>query len=198
MSLMTFQTSNQKGWYGKFGGAFVPEILMEAIGQLDAGWNFWKEDKAFCSELANILSHYAGRPTPMTEVSRFSQAIGGPRLFLKREDLLHTGAHKLNNALGQCLLARKMGKHRIIAETGAGQHGVATSAACAFLGLDCTVYMGSVDVKRQSPNVLRMRMMGAEVISVNQGSATLKDAVNEALRDWSESFEETIIVWVLF
>ena len=141
--------------------------------------------------MQQLLKNYAGRPTALTEVSSFSAKINGPRIFLKREDLLHTGAHKLNNALGQCLLAKKMGKTRIIAETGAGQHGVATAAACAHLGLTCVIYMGSTDMKRQAPNVSRMRLMGATVIPVEQGSATLKDAVNEALRDWSESFNDT-------
>lgn len=191
MSQIKFQSASQKGWYGDFGGAFMPEILMAPICELEAGWDFWKKNAAFRLELADSLKHYAGRPTPLTEVPHFSEAIQGPRIFLKREDLLHTGAHKLNNALGQCLLAKKMGKQRIIAETGAGQHGVATSAACAYLGLPCTVYMGSHDIQRQAPNVLRMKMMGAEVVPVNQGASTLKDAVNEALRDWSESFGET-------
>src|SRR5262249_28083122 len=135
--------------------------------------------------------HYAGRPTPLTEVANFSTAINGPRIFLKREDLLHTGAHKINNALGQCLLAKKMGKKRIIAETGAGQHGVATAAACAHLGLECVVYMGEKDMQRQATNVLRMKMLNAKVVPVVEGSATLKEAINEALRDWSESFSDT-------
>ncbi len=139
----------------------------------------------------DILTHYAGRATALTEVSRFSEAIQGPRLFLKREDLLHTGAHKLNNALGQCLLAKKMGKTRIVAETGAGQHGVATATACAFLGLECVVYMGKVDIERQAPNVIKMQLLGATVKSVDSGSMTLKDAVNEALRDWSATFDNT-------
>lgn len=191
MSDIQFQPASKKGWYGDFGGTFLPEILMAPVQELEAGWDFWKKEVGFCAELEGILKHYAGRPTPLTEATHFSEMIQGPRIFLKREDLLHTGAHKLNNALGQCLLAKKMGKRRIIAETGAGQHGVATSAACAYLGLPCTVYMGSHDIERQAPNVLRMKMMGAEIISVNQGASTLKDAVNEALRDWSESFSQT-------
>jgi tryptophan synthase beta subunit len=179
------------GRYGEFGGMYMPELLMAPLTELITVWKKLKRDKQFRRELDHILKTYAGRPTPLTEVSRFAAAINGPRIFLKREDLLHTGAHKLNNALGQCLLAKKIGKKRVIAETGAGQHGVATAAACAYLGLDCTVYMGSEDVKRQSPNVLRMRLMGAKVVPVTNGAATLKDAINEAFRDWSESFDDT-------
>src|SRR5579872_6210562 len=162
----------------KFGGAFVPEILIAPLEELS---RFWKEKFScaqFRGELENILKNYAGRPTPLTEVPNFSKAIGGPRIFLKREDLLHTGAHKLNNAIGQCYLAKAMGKTRVIAETGAGQHGVATAAACAHLGLKCVIYMGSTDMQRQAPNVTRMKLMGADIIPVEQGSATLKDAVN--------------------
>jgi tryptophan synthase beta subunit len=180
-----------KGRYGEFGGMYIPELLMEPISELISAWESVKSDSAFRNTLTSILKNYAGRPTALTEIPSFSAKINGPRIFLKREDLLHTGAHKLNNALGQCLLAKKMGKTRIIAETGAGQHGVATAAACAHLGLTCVVYMGSMDMKRQAPNVSRMRLMGATVIPVEQGSATLKDAVNEALRDWSESFNDT-------
>ncbi len=186
---------NKPGRYGEFGGTYMPEVMMAPIGELTTAWNNIKSNKLFRQSLTDLLKNYAGRPTPLTEISRFAKAIGcsneGPRIFLKREDLLHTGAHKLNNALGQCLLAKTMGKTRIIAETGAGQHGVATAAACAYLGLDCVVYMGSVDVKRQEPNVMRMRLMGATVVPVPNGSATLKDAVNEALRDWSASFDTT-------
>lgn len=181
----------QKGRYGRFGGVYVPEVLMTPLRELTAAWEAMQVDHETLGMLNLMLQTYAGRPTPLTEVKRLSQAINGPRIFLKREDLLHTGAHKLNNALGQCLLAKQMGKYRIIAETGAGQHGVATAAACAHLGLSCTVYMGSEDMKRQEPNVFRMRLMGAEVRPVFSGSATLKDAVNEALRDWSASYEET-------
>jgi len=181
----------QNGRYGKFGGTFLPEILMTPIAELTSHWELIKKETVFHSTLKKILKHYAGRETPLTEIAHFAEKINGPRIFLKREDLLHTGAHKLNNALGQCLLAKKMGKKRIIAETGAGQHGVATAAACAHLGLQCAIYMGSIDMQRQAQNVLRMRMMGAEVIPVTTGSCTLKDAVNEALRDWSESFDST-------
>lgn len=179
------------GRYGEFGGMYIPEILIEPIHQLIDFWNAIRNDSLFRNELTIILQNYAGRPTALTEIPTFAALINGPRIFLKREDLLHTGAHKLNNALGQCLLAKKMGKKRIIAETGAGQHGVATAAACAYLGLSCVIYMGSVDIKRQASNVLRMRLMGATVIAVDQGSATLKEAVNEALRDWSASFNDT-------
>lgn len=175
--------------YGRFGGAYMPELLAEPLKALEKAWKGRRE--GFDEELAQILKTYAGRPTPLTEVRRFSEAIQGPRIFLKREDLLHTGAHKLNNALGQCLLAREMGKTRIIAETGAGQHGVATATACAFLGLDCVVYMGNVDIQRQAPNVSKMKLLGAQVIPVSSGTQTLKDAVNEALRDWAAHFETT-------
>jgi tryptophan synthase beta subunit len=183
--------SSKNGRYGEFGGMYVPEILMEAISELNSAWNNAKNDSTFKAELMAILKNYAGRPTALTEIPSFAAKISGPRIFLKREDLLHTGAHKLNNVLGQCLLAKRMGKTRIIAETGAGQHGVATAAACAHLGLTCVVYMGRTDMQRQAPNVSRMKLMGATVIPVDQGSATLKDAVNEALRDWAESSSDT-------
>jgi len=185
------QSPEATGRYGEFGGMYIPEILIEPIQELILAWNHAKNDPVFRNELTQLLKNYAGRPTALTEIPSFSKAIHGPRIFLKREDLLHTGAHKLNNALGQCLLAKKMGKTRIIAETGAGQHGVATAAACARLGLTCVVYMGSTDMARQAPNVTRMRLMGATVIPAEEGSATLKDAVNAALRDWSESFGDT-------
>ncbi len=175
----------------EFGGAYLPEILIAPIHALQKGWEAFASDPLFFEEFLQLLKDYAGRETPLTEVKRFAEAIGGPRIFLKREDLLHTGAHKLNNALGQCLLAKKMGKKRIIAETGAGQHGVATATACAFLGLECVVYMGKVDIERQAPNVSKMRLLGAKVISVDKGTMTLKDAVNEALRDWSFHYEES-------
>lgn len=178
-------------YYGRFGGLFLPELLLQPITELKHAWNQAWDCQSFKNTFHDILMNYAGRPTPLTEASRFSDAIHGPRIFLKREDLLHTGAHKINNAIGQCLLAKQMGKTRIIAETGAGQHGVATATACAYLGLTCTIYMGSVDVERQAPNVMKMRLLGANVCSVEQGAATLKDAVNEALRDWSASFETT-------
>ncbi|MEI6093925.1 MAG: tryptophan synthase subunit beta [Gammaproteobacteria bacterium] len=183
--------TQKNGYYGAFGGCYLPEILLDPIRELAMAWGSLKTDSAFRSELREVLQHYAGRPTPLTAISNFAAAIDGPQIFLKREDLLHTGAHKINNALGQCFLAKQLGKQRIIAETGAGQHGVATAAACARLGLTCVVYMGAKDMQRQAPNVSRMQLMGAEVIAVESGSATLKDAVNEALRDWSESFSDS-------
>lgn len=183
--------SPNQGRYGNYGGIYLPEALMQPINELIKTWERLKIKKSFRQRFLRILKNYAGRPTPLTEVSQFSSAINGPRIFLKREDLLHTGAHKLNNAIGQCLIAKMMGKQRIIAETGAGQHGVATAAACAYLGLRAVIYMGKEDVKRQASNVLRMRLMGADVIEVEHGAATLKEAINEALRDWSASFEQT-------
>lgn len=174
-----------------FGGVYVPEILIAPLEALRQGWETHGSDPLFFEEFLQHLKDYAGRPTALTEVKRFAQAIGGPRIFLKREDLLHTGAHKLNNALGQCLLAKKMGKKRIIAETGAGQHGVATATACAYLDLACVVYMGQTDIERQAPNVAKMKLLGAEVIAVEKGTMTLKDAVNEALRDWSFRYEDS-------
>lgn len=188
---MTHFLTAKNHYYGPFGGSFVPEILMPALQDLTAAWKYYHHNAEFKAALKYSLEHYAGRPTPITEIPHFAKAIKAPRIFLKREDLLHTGAHKLNNALGQCLLAKKMGKTRIIAETGAGQHGVATSAACAHLGLPCEVYMGKVDMERQAMNVRRMELFGARVIPVENGDQTLKEAVNEALRDWSASFETT-------
>ena len=183
------QTNN--GYYGDFGGCYIPEILVAPIQSLSTIWNQLKDDPTFRAHLQRVLQDYAGRPTPLTAAVNFSAAINGPQIYLKREDLLHTGAHKINNALGQCLLAKHLGKQRVIAETGAGQHGVATAAACARLGLECVVYMGAKDMQRQAPNVARMRLMGAEIRAVETGSATLKDAVNEALRDWSASFSDS-------
>ena len=172
-----------------FGGQFMPEILMTPIQALCKEWEAMRYESAFNNELDHLLKNYAGRPTPLTEVKNLARAINGPRIFLKREDLLHTGAHKINNALGQCFLAKRVGKSRIIAETGAGQHGVATATACAYLGLEALIYMGSKDIERQKPNVEKMQLLGARVVPVTQGSATLKDAVNEALRDWSAHYE---------
>lgn len=174
-----------------FGGQFMPEILMTPIQMLSKNWKSMRDDADFNNALDDLLTNYAGRPTPLTEVKNFAKAVNGPRIFLKREDLLHTGAHKINNALGQCLLAKRLGKSRIIAETGAGQHGVATATACAYLGLQCVVYMGAKDVERQRPNVEKMELLGAKIVPVIQGSATLKDAVNEALRDWSASYDSS-------
>ncbi len=172
------------GKFGAFGGRFVPETLMAPLEELTVAYAAARKDPAFREELDRLLSTYVGRPTPLTHARRLSGALGGAEIYLKREDLLHTGAHKINNALGQALLARRMGKARVIAETGAGQHGVATATACALLGLECVVYMGAVDVERQALNVFRMRLLGATVVPVDGGTRTLKDAINEALRDW--------------
>jgi tryptophan synthase beta subunit len=187
---MNFLTA-KKNYYGEFGGIFIPEILMPALQKLITDWKHYKKNPAFKKKLNESLAQFAGRPTPLTEVAHFAKAINGPRIFLKREDLLHTGAHKINNALGQCLLAKLSGKTRVIAETGAGQHGVATAAACAHLDLPCEVYMGAVDMARQAVNVERMNLFGAKIIPVTSGAQTLKDAVNEAMRDWSANFDET-------
>lgn len=182
---------SQKTRYDTFGGIFMPESLMAAISELSDFFEKCKQDHEFNKQFRALLKNYAGRPTAFTEVAQFAQHCNGPRLFLKREDLLHTGAHKINNALGQCLLAKKMRKNRIIAETGAGQHGVATATACAYLNLSCEIYMGEVDAARQLPNVEKMRLLGAKVITVSTGARTLKDAVNAALRDYAASFEST-------
>jgi tryptophan synthase beta chain len=177
--------------YGAYGGAFVPETLVPAVRELEASYAEAVADPAFRDELDRLLRDYAGRPTPLTLAQRLSDALGGALIYLKREDLAHTGAHKINNALGQALLARRMGKHRIVAETGAGQHGVATATVCALLGLECVVYMGTIDMQRQQLNVFRMRLLGAEVRPVNAGSRTLKDAINEAIRDWVTNVRTT-------
>jgi tryptophan synthase beta chain len=179
------------GRFGEFGGAYVPETLMTPILELAAAYDTARRDPAFPSDLARELREFAGRPTPLQPVPRFAEASGIARVYLKREDLLHTGAHKINNAIGQALLARRMGKTRVIAETGAGQHGVATATVCARYGLQCVVYMGEVDMERQRPNVERMKLLGAEVRAVGSGSRTLKDAINEAMRDWSASVRTT-------
>jgi tryptophan synthase beta chain len=180
-----------RGYFGEYGGRFVAETLMTPVEELTHAYLEARSDQAFRRELAGLLHTYAGRPTPLFEARRLSAHVGGARIFLKREDLAHTGAHKINNALGQALLARRMGKARVIAETGAGQHGVATASACALLALQCDVYMGEDDCARQAPNVRRMEMLGARVRSVDSGSRTLKDAINEALRDWAASVETT-------
>ena len=180
-----------RGYFGAYGGRFVPETLVEPIEELERAYFAVRDDEAFAAELNRLLKDYVGRPTPVYETKRLTEAAGGARLFLKREDLTHTGAHKINNALGQALLAVRMGKRRIVAETGAGQHGVATATACALLGLDCHVYMGSEDMDRQALNVFRMRLLGAEVCRVDAGSRTLKDAINEAMRDWVTNVADT-------
>jgi len=179
------------GHFGRYGGRFAPEALMSALDELTQAYASAQADPVFAAELGALLASYAGRPTPVTEARRFGAEAGGCRVLLKREDLAHTGSHKINNVLGQALLTRRMGKSRVIAETGAGQHGVATATACALLGLDCTVYMGEEDTRRQALNVARMRMLGAEVVPVTIGSRTLKDAINEAFRDWVTSAETT-------
>ncbi|MDX6697451.1 MAG: tryptophan synthase beta chain [Solirubrobacteraceae bacterium] len=176
--------------FGPYGGQYVPETLMPALGELEAAWGAAREDAGFRAELDGLLRDYAGRPTPLYLANRLSEAAGRP-VWLKREDLLHTGAHKLNNALGQCVLARRMGKRRIIAETGAGQHGVATATACALLDLECVVYVGEEDMRRQLPNVQRMRLLGATVEPVDAGTRTLKEATSEAIRDWTTNVATT-------
>jgi tryptophan synthase beta chain len=177
-------SESRPGRFGIYGGRYVPETLVAALDELEREYNLAKADPAFQAELTDLLTNYAGRPTPLTFCKRLTEQLGGAKIYLKREDLLHTGAHKINNALGQGLLAKRMGKKRIIAETGAGQHGVATATVCALLGLECVIYMGDVDMARQELNVLRMRLLGAEVRGVAAGSQTLKDAISEAMRDW--------------
>ncbi len=188
---MPTRRDSRPGYFGPYGGRFAPETLMAPLEQLEKAFERWRRDRRFRAELDELLRAYAGRPTPITVADRLANGAGGARIALKREDLLHTGAHKLNNALGQVLLARRMGKRRVVAETGAGQHGVATAAAAAKLGLPCRVYMGSIDMARQAPNVLRMGLLGAEVVPVDSGSRTLKDAINEAMRDWTENVATT-------
>ena len=185
---------DDRGYFGSFGGRFVPETLMSALEELTEAYDSARRDPEFLAAWNEALATYAGRPTPLTAVPRFGEACGGVRVFLKREDLLHTGAHKINNVLGQILLALRMGKRRIIAETGAGQHGVATATACARYGLSCVVYMGEEDVSRQAPNYERMRYLGAKVVPVTSGTRTLKDATNEAIRDWVTHVRDTFYV----
>jgi tryptophan synthase beta chain len=184
-------TKTRPGRYGEFGGQYLPETLMPAVVELEAAWLDARADAEFERELARVLRDWVGRPTPLTDAPRLANTVGLARVLLKREDLAHTGAHKINSAVGQALLAKRMGKRRIVAETGAGQHGVASAAACALLGLECVVYMGSVDVRRQHANVFRMKLLGAEVREVDAGSKTLKDAVNEAIRDWVTNVRTT-------
>ena len=179
------------GHFGPYGGRYVPEVLMSPLEELQRTYEQARKDPAFQAELDHLLHTYAGRPTPLYYARRLSESLGGAKLYIKREDLLHTGAHKINNCLGQGLLARRMGKRRIIAETGAGQHGVATATVCALFGFDCTVYMGEEDMRRQSLNVFRMRMLGAKVVPVTTGSRTLKDAISEAMRDWVTNVSNT-------
>ncbi len=190
-SQITKSEPDEHGHWGGFGGRYVPEILVAPLEELTAEFMRARHDEDFWRELNQLLRNYAGRPTPLFHAERLSAHADGAQIYLKREDLLHTGAHKINNALGQALLARRMGKRRIIAETGAGQHGVATATVCALFGLRCIIYMGAEDVRRQALNVFRMRLLGAEVITVNAGMRTLKDAINEALRDWVTNVHDT-------
>lgn len=187
---MDFQP-NERGYWGEFGGRFVPETLMSPLEELTSAYFAIRDDAEFQAEFLNLLQDFSGRPTPLFYAKRLSETLGGAKIYLKREDLGHTGSHKINNAIGQVLLAKRMGKKRIIAETGAGQHGVATATVCALFGLECVVYMGTEDMRRQELNVFRMRLLGAEVRGVNSGSKTLKDAINEALRDWVTNVDST-------
>jgi tryptophan synthase beta chain len=191
MSSILKSLSYSPGRFGPYGGRYVPETLMVPLFELERAYELAKSDPSFQARLADLLKNFAGRPTPLQFAERLTNKLGGPRIYLKREDLLHTGAHKINNAIGQGLLAVKMGKPRIVAETGAGQHGVASATVAAQLGLECTVYMGTDDMARQSPNVSRMRILGAKVVGVDSGSRTLKDAINEAMRDWVTNVRTT-------
>ncbi|HKS66836.1 MAG TPA: tryptophan synthase subunit beta [Candidatus Acidoferrales bacterium] len=184
MSSAAQTVPDARGRFGPYGGRYVPETLMAPLEELEAAYTEARADRSFRLEMDDLLKNFAGRPTPLQSASRLSEHLGGPRIYIKREDLLHTGAHKINNCIGQGLLARRMGKRRVIAETGAGQHGVATATVAARLGLSCTVYMGTADMERQRLNVFRMKLLGAEVVGVDSGSRTLKDAINEAMRDW--------------
>jgi len=188
---MTPSLPDARGHFGPYGGRFVPEVLMAPLEELEQAYLKARHDPEFQAELKDLLANYAGRPTPLYYAKRLSEILGGAKIYIKREDLLHTGAHKINNCLGQALLARRMGKHRIIAETGAGQHGVATATVCALFGLECVVYMGEEDMRRQRLNVFRMRMLGAKVVGVANGSRTLKDAISEAMRDWVTNVDST-------
>jgi tryptophan synthase beta chain len=188
---MMISEPDRTGHFGPYGGRFVPEVLMAPVEELERAYRQAAADPAFHVELDDLLANYAGRPTPLYFAKRLTQTLGGAKIYLKREDLLHTGAHKINHCLGQVLLARRMGKKRIIAETGAGQHGVATATVCALFGLECVVYMGEEDMRRQRLNVFRMRLLGAKVVSVTNGSRTLKDAISEAMRDWVTNVETT-------
>ncbi|MBX5494065.1 MAG: tryptophan synthase subunit beta [Bryobacteraceae bacterium] len=188
---MTISQPDDRGHFGPYGGRFVPEVLMAPLEEIEAAYAAARCDEGFQAELRDLMESYAGRPTPLYYAKRLSETLGGARIYIKREDLLHTGAHKINNCLGQALLARRMGKRRIIAETGAGQHGVATATVCALFGMECVVYMGEEDMRRQRLNVFRMRLLGANVVGVTNGSRTLKDAISEAMRDWVTNVETT-------
>ncbi|MCA2963152.1 MAG: tryptophan synthase subunit beta [Acidobacteriota bacterium] len=189
--MITTSQPDSGGHFGPYGGRFVPEVLMNPLEELEQAYYAARRDPTFQAELADLLKDYAGRPTPLYYAKRLSQTLGGAKIYIKREDLLHTGAHKINNALGQILLARRMGKKRIIAETGAGQHGVATATVCALFGMECVIYMGEEDMRRQRLNVFRMRLLGATVTGVTSGSRTLKDAISEAMRDWVTNVGDT-------
>ena len=191
---MNYKQHDARGHFGPYGGAFVSETLTHAIAELNDAYAKYQHDPDFLSEFKNELAHFVGRPSPIYHAARMSREVGGAQIYLKREDLNHTGAHKINNVIGQAMLAKRMGKPRVIAETGAGQHGVATATICARYGLECVVYMGSEDVKRQSPNVYRMKLLGATVVPVESGSRTLKDALNEAMRDWVTNVENTFYI----
>ncbi len=192
--MFDYHQPDARGHFGAYGGTFVSETLIHALHELEAAYERYRNDPEFVAEFAHELKHFVGRPSPVYHAARLSREIGGAQIHLKREDLNHTGAHKINNTIGQALLARRMGKPRVIAETGAGQHGVATATVCARYGMECVVYMGSEDVKRQSPNVYRMHLLGARVVPVESGSRTLKDALNEALRDWVTNVENTFYI----
>ncbi len=189
--MQTYTFPDESGKYGKFGGRYIPELLMPAVLELEEAYEAAKKDPSFQKELNNYLTEYIGRTTPLYEAEQLSKHLGGPKIYLKREDLNHTGAHKINNTIGQALLTLRMGKKKVVAETGAGQHGVATATVCALLGLECIVFMGNEDIRRQKLNVFRMELLGAKVVGVSQGSATLKDAVNEALRYWVNNVHDT-------
>jgi tryptophan synthase beta chain len=192
--MLNYQQPDARGHFGPYGGTFVAETLIHALHELEDAYAKYRDDPEFVAEFKHELQHFVGRPSPVYHAARLSREIGGAQIHLKREDLNHTGAHKINNTIGQALLARRMGKKRVIAETGAGQHGVATATICARYGMECVVYMGSEDVKRQSPNVYRMHLLGARVVPVDSGSKTLKDALNEALRDWVTNVESTFYI----
>ena len=191
VDFLTYRYPDENGRFGPYGGRFVPETLMPALEELEQAYLQARNDSTFQAELQRLFLTYVGRPTPITHARRLSEQLGGAQIYLKREDLAHSGAHKINNALGQALLVKRMGKRRIVAETGAGQHGVATATVCALLGIECVVYMGTVDMARQAPNVFRMKLLGAEVRGVDSGSRTLKDAINEAIRDWVTNVHDT-------
>jgi len=192
--MFEYHQPDVRGHFGPYGGSFVSETLVHALDELKEAYEHYRKDPAFIAEYQSELAHFVGRPSPIYHAARMSRELGGAQIYLKREDLNHTGAHKVNNAIGQALLARRMGKKRVIAETGAGQHGVATATICARYGIECVVYMGSEDVKRQSPNVYRMNLLGARVVPVESGSKTLKDALNEAMRDWVTNVESTFYI----